>query len=44
MKKLNLLLPFMAMFLVACPSTENLTPEQAAEKKLNTILTVVENV
>ena len=44
MKRRTLLaLPILALFLTACPSTENLTPEQAAEKKLNTILTVVEN-
>ena len=38
-----LLLPLMALFLTGCTSNENLTPEQAAEKKLNTILLVVEN-
>jgi|TARA_R100000781_G_scaffold90496_1_gene55945 PBP1b-binding outer membrane lipoprotein LpoB len=38
-----LLLPLLALFLTGCPSNENLTPEQAAEKKLNTILLVVEN-
>lgn len=38
-----LLLPLLALFLTGCTSNENLTPEQAAEKKLNTILLVVEN-
>tara|TARA_R110002074_G_scaffold397123_1_gene587219 strand:+ start:421 stop:939 length:519 start_codon:yes stop_codon:yes gene_type:complete len=38
-----LLIPLLALFLTGCTSNENLTPEQAAEKKLNTILLVVEN-
>ncbi len=38
-----LLLPLLALFLTGCTSNENLTPEQAAEKKLNTFLLVVEN-
>ena len=42
MKKL-LLLPLVSLFLLGCNVNNNLSPEEKAEKKLNTILMVVEN-
>ncbi len=38
-----LILPLVSLFLLGCNVNNNLSPEEKAEKKLKTILTVVEN-